>query len=86
MDPSNGTKIWKPQEAETLDGTIHRVGSLKCAVRSDDGSVWLLEADAENQLEALEPEEGQPVRVSFKQEGWYDSNYTVTLDDSEGDA
>jgi hypothetical protein len=79
MDPSTETKIWKPQEAETLDGKVHSVGSLRYAVQTEDGSVWLLEADAENQLEALEPEEGQPVRVSFKHESWHRSDYTVSL-------
>lgn len=79
MSPSRGAKIWNPQEGQTLQGTIHRVGSLKYAVQTDDGSLWLLEADAENELEALEPEEGQLVRVSFTLESWHRSNYTVSL-------
>jgi streptogramin lyase len=79
MEPSTETKIWKPQEAETLDGTVHALGTLKYAVESEDGSVWLLEADAENQLEALDPAEGQPVRVSFTHQSWPRSNYSVRL-------
>ena len=79
VDPSTETKIWKPQEAETLDGTVLVVDTMKFAVQTDDGSVWFLEADAENQLEALAPAEGQRVRVSFAHQNYPRSNYAVRL-------
>jgi hypothetical protein len=79
MDLPTGTLIWKPEELETLSGAFHHVGGMNCAVRTEDGMVWLLEADAENQLEALGPDEGQLVRVSFRHESWPRSNYQVSL-------
>jgi streptogramin lyase len=79
MAPSTETKIWKPEEEETLEGTVHALGSVQVAVQTEDGSVWLLEADAENQLAALEPAEGQRVRVSFAHQSWPRSNYSVRL-------
>ena len=58
---------------------FHLLGGLNLAVRTEDGSVWLLEADAENQLESLDPVEGQIVQVFFIRDGWGRPGYHVSL-------
>ena len=58
---------------------FHLLGGLNWAVRTEDGSVWLLEADAENQLESLDPVEGQVVQVFFIRDGWGRPGYHVSL-------
>ena len=66
MDLPTEARIWKPKESETLAGGCHQIGGLNWAVRTEDGSVWLLEAEAENLLVALHPAEGQVVQVSLR--------------------
>jgi hypothetical protein len=41
--------------------------------------VWLLESDAERQLEALGPDEGRDVEVLYAQDTGGRSTYHVTL-------
>ena len=79
MDLPSQTRIWSPQQSGTLIGVFHFLGGLNWAVRTEDGSVWLLEADAENQLESLDPVEGQIVQVFFIRDGWGRPGYHVSL-------
>jgi hypothetical protein len=79
MDLPSETRIWRPQQSGTLTGVFHLLGGLNWAVRTEDGSVWLLEADAENQLESLDPVEGQVVQVFFIRDGWGRPGYHVSL-------
>jgi hypothetical protein len=78
MDHPSEARIWKPKGSETLTGGCHQVGGLNWAVRTEDGSVWLLEAEAENLLVALRPDEGQAVQVSYKHERFRRPEYDVT--------
>ena len=64
MDLPSETRIWRPQQSGTLTGVFHLLGGLNWAVRTEDGSVWLLEADAENQLESLDPWKDRSCRCS----------------------
>jgi hypothetical protein len=79
MDTPSETRIWNPKASQMLNGVFHQVGDLKWAVRTEDGLVWLLEADAENQLEALGPDEGQVVQVVYKHERFRRPSYDVIL-------
>ncbi len=79
IDLPSETRIWRPQQSGTLTGVFHLLGGLNWAVRTEDGSVWLLEADAENQLESLDPVEGQVVQVFFIRDGWGRPDYHVSL-------
>ena len=38
---------------------------LNWTIRTDDGSTWLLEAEAARALQSLGPDEGRSVRVAF---------------------
>ena len=79
MDRPSEIKIWRPKESETLEGAFHLEGGLNWAVQTEDGTLWLLEADAEKQLEALDPGEGQAVQVLYVQDDHDSSTYHVTL-------
>jgi hypothetical protein len=79
MDRPSETRFWTPKESETLNGGCHQVGGLTWVVRTEDGSVWFLEAEAENQLVALHPDEGQGVRVSYKHDRFRRPCYDVTF-------
>ena len=79
MDLPSDTKIWSPQRSGTLKGVFHLLDGLNWTVRTEDGTVWLLEADAEDQLEALDPSEGQVVHVLCERDGGRPPEYRVTL-------
>jgi hypothetical protein len=79
MDLPRDARIWSPKESETLNGGCHQVGSVNWVVRAEDGSVWFLEAEAENQLVALRPDEGQGVKVSYRHERFRRPSYDVTF-------
>jgi hypothetical protein len=79
MDLPSETRIWKPKESEVLNGSFHLEGGLNLTVLTDDGSIWLLEAEAENQLEALHPGEGQAVHVLYERDERGRPAYEITL-------
>jgi hypothetical protein len=54
--------IW-PTGGETLRGVFEFRERSNWAVRTEDGTLWLLRPDAEEQLRALTPDEGQDVQV-----------------------
>jgi hypothetical protein len=56
-------ELWDPQVPATLRGVFVFHDRSHCAVRSEDGIVWLLVTDAEEQLRALVPDEGQDVQI-----------------------
>jgi hypothetical protein len=79
MDRPSETRIWEPKGSATLIGAFHLLGGLNWAVKTEDGSIWLLEADAENQLQALHLDEGRTVWISYTPDGSRGSNYEVSL-------
>jgi hypothetical protein len=79
MDRPSDVKVWEPKESATLEGVFHLEGGLNSAVQTEDGTLWLLESDAEKQLETLDPEEGQIVQVLCVQDGHGPPTYHVTL-------
>ncbi len=60
---SGDVELWDPQGPATLKGVIVLYDRSHYAVSGDDGTVWLLMADAEEQLKALTPSEGQEVQI-----------------------
>jgi hypothetical protein len=79
LDRPTDTKRWEPDEPETLEGVFHLEGGLNWAVRTRDGTVWLLESDAERQLESLGPDEGRDVEVFYAPDTRGRFTYHVTL-------
>lgn len=69
--------VWEPDRPELLEGTFKLEGGLNWTVRTEDGTMWLLEAEAARELESLGPDEGQSVRVVYV--GGGDPPYEVTL-------
>jgi hypothetical protein len=78
-DLPTDTRTWNPAESATLNGVFHLLAGLNWTVRTEDGDLWMLEADAENQLEALDPVEGQAVQVFWKKGRFGRATYFVTL-------
>ena len=60
---SDEIKLWDPQVPETLHGVFEFYESSHWAVRGENGTVWLLRNDAEEQLRGLWPVEGQAVQI-----------------------
>ena len=79
MDLPSETRIWRPEDSEKLSGVFHLEEGLNLTVVAEDGSVWLLEAEAENQLEALHPDEGQAVHVLYQRDDRGRPAYEITL-------
>jgi hypothetical protein len=79
MDLPSETRVWKPKGSATLVGAFHLLGGLNWAIKTEDGSIWLLEADAENQLQALHLDEGRTVWISHTAGGSRGSKYEVSL-------
>lgn len=77
MDRPSEMVIWEPDRPELLEGTFNLEGGLNWTVRTEDGTMWLLEAEAARALESLGPDEGQPVRVEYV--GGGEPVYEVTL-------
>ena len=65
MDLPTEMLVWQPDEPELLEGFFHLERGLNWTVRTDDGAMWLLEAEAARALESLGPDEGRSVRVTF---------------------
>ena len=65
MDRPSEMVIWEPDRLELLEGTFHLEGGLNWTIRTEDGTVWLLEAEAARELESLGPDEGELVRVTY---------------------
>ena len=65
MDRPSEMLVWQPDGPELLEGLFHLEGGLNWTVRTQDGALWLLEAEAARQLESLGPDEGQWVQVTF---------------------
>ena len=65
MDRPSVMLVWQPEMPELLEGLFHLEGGLNWTVRTQDGALWLLEAEAARQLESLGPDEGQWVQVEF---------------------
>ena len=78
VDPSDAIH-WAPTGADVLRGMFHLYEDVHWAVRDDEGTVWLLEDDAESKLRDLGPDEGQPVQVMFMQESSRESRYLVSI-------
>jgi hypothetical protein len=79
MDRPSEVKVWGPKESDTLEGVFHLEGGLNWTVQTDDGALWLLEDAAEEQLQALDPDEGQLVQVLYVQDGHGPPAYRVNL-------
>jgi hypothetical protein len=79
MDRPSEVKVWKPKESATLEGVFHLEGGLNWMVQTEDGTLWLLTSDAEEELEALDPDEGQIVHVLCTVDGRGSPSYRVTL-------
>lgn len=79
MDRLSEMKVWQPDESETLEGMFHLEGGLNWTVRTEDGTSWLLEAEAGRLLEALGPDEGQRVQVTFVIDDDGESSHHVSL-------
>jgi hypothetical protein len=79
MDQPTEARIWNQKVSDSLDGACHRIAGQNWAVRTEDGSLWLLEAEAENLLVGLHPAEGQVVHVRYKHERFRRPTYDVTL-------
>lgn len=79
MENRSEPKLWEPEDSATLNGMFHLEGGLNWTVTTEDGAIWLLEADAENQLEALDPEEGHAVQVLYEQVSQGRPTYRITL-------
>jgi hypothetical protein len=79
MDRPSEVKVWEPKESATIEGAFHLEGGLNSAVQTEDGTLWLLESDAEKQLETLDPDEGQLVQVLCVRDGHGPPTYHVTL-------
>lgn len=62
VDRPSEMLVWQPDGPELLEGLFHLEGGLNWTVRTEDGAVWLLEAEAARQLESLGPDEGQLFR------------------------
>lgn len=77
MDRPSEMVIWEPDRLELLEGTFHLEGGLNWTIRTEDGRVWLLEAEAARELESLGPDEGELVRVTYV--GGDNSVYEVAL-------
>jgi hypothetical protein len=77
VDRPSEMMVWQPDRPELLEGTFHLEGGLNWTVRSEDGTLWLLEAEAARELESLGPDEGQSVRVTYV--GGGQSAYEVAL-------
>lgn len=77
MDRPSEMVIWEPDRLELLEGTFHLEGGLNWTIRTEDGTVWLLEAEAARELESLGPDEGELVRVTYV--GGDNSVYEVAL-------
>jgi hypothetical protein len=78
-DLPTDTRTWNPAESATLSGVFHLLAGLNWTVRTEDGALWMLRADAENQLEALNPAEGQSVKVFYKKGRFGRATYVVSL-------
>ena len=65
VDRPSQMLVWQPDRPELLEGLFHLEGGLNWTVRTEDGALWLLEAEAARQLESLGPDEGQLVQVTF---------------------
>ncbi len=79
MDRPSEVRVWEPEESGTLEGMFHLEGGLNWMVQTKDGALWLLASDAEAQLQALDPDEGQVVRVLHMVDGHGSPTYHVTL-------
>ncbi len=79
MDRPSEVRVWAPAESATLEGVFHLEGGLNPTVQAEDGTRWLLVAAAEEQLQALDPFEGQVVQVLCVQDGHGPSTYHVAL-------
>jgi hypothetical protein len=76
---SGEVKSWEPKEPAVLRGVFDFFESLNWAVRTTDGTVWLLETEAEDQLRALRPKEGQEVQVMYIYDSLGEPTYHVSL-------
>jgi hypothetical protein len=79
VDRPSEIKVWAPTESDTLEGVFHLEGGLNWTVQTEDRTLWLLVADAEEQLQALDPDEGQVVQVIHVQDGLGPPTYHVNL-------
>jgi hypothetical protein len=62
---SGEVEFWEPKEPSVLRGVIVFYEGLNWAVQTKDGTIWLLGPEAEDQLRALGPDEGQQVQVMY---------------------
>jgi hypothetical protein len=72
-------KLWDPQVPETLRGVFEFRERSNWAVRTEDGTLWLLKPDAEEQLRTLTPDEGQAVQVMHVTYGVGRSRFHVSV-------
>jgi hypothetical protein len=72
-------KLWDPQVPETLRGVFEFRERSNWAVRTQDGTLWLLKPDPEGQLRALTPDEGQDVQVMHIKDGGGGSRFHVSV-------
>ena len=79
MSPDE-VQYWEPQESEELKGAFDFYEGAHWAVRTEDGTVWLLGPHAEEALRAERPREGDQVQVVHMLDALGGSTFLVTID------
>ena len=72
-------KLWDPQLPATLRGVFEFRERANWAVRAEDGTLWLLRPEAEEQLIALDPDAGQDVQVMHIKDDADGSRFLVSV-------
>ena len=75
-------EYWEPQESEELKGAFDLYEGAHWAVRTEDGTVWLLGPHAEEALRAKRPREGDQVQVVHMLDALGGSTFNVSIDSS----
>ena len=73
-------RYWEPQESEELIGAFDLYEGSHWAVRTEDGTAWLLGPHAEEALRAKRPREGDRVHVVHMLDTLGGSKFYVSID------
>lgn len=73
-------KHWEPQESEELKGAFDFYEGTHWAVRTENGTVWLLGPHAEEALRAKRPRDGEQVHVVHMLDALGGSKFHVSID------